>query len=77
MLVLTRKVNQSLIIGNDIEIKVLEIRKDGVRLGIIAPQNVGVFRQEVYEEIQRENIASSMVDAQSIEQMSKIFKKPS
>jgi carbon storage regulator len=55
MLVLTRRANQSIIIGNDIIVTVLEIRGDQVRLGITAPRSVSVHREEVYAEIQREN----------------------
>ena len=55
MLVLTRRANQSIIIGNDIVVTVLEIRGDQVRLGITAPRSVSVHREEVYAEIQREH----------------------
>lgn len=54
MLVLTRRANQSIIIGTDIIVTVLEIRGDQVRLGITAPRNVSVHREEVFVEIQRE-----------------------
>ena len=59
MLVLTRKVHQSIIIGDDIEVVVLEVRGEQVRLGINAPKNVAVHRQEIYEQIQHENVAAS------------------
>ena len=55
MLVLSRKKNESIVINNDITITVVEIRGDKVRLGIVAPKDVPVHRQEVYEAIQREN----------------------
>lgn len=55
MLVLTRRANQSIVIGNDVVITVLEVRGDQVRLGIRAPREVTVHREEVYAEIQREN----------------------
>lgn len=55
MLVLSRKRDESIIIGDDIVITVVDIRGDKVRLGIDAPQDVPVHRQEVYEAIQREN----------------------
>ena len=54
MLVLNRKKEESIIIGNDIKITVLEIRGDNVRIGIEAPRDVSVRRQEVYEAILRE-----------------------
>ena len=55
MLVLTRKLNQSIKIGEDIEITVVEFRGDQVRLGIAAPRTVTVHRQEVWEQVQLEN----------------------
>jgi carbon storage regulator len=54
MLVLTRKSNQSIMIGDDIEITVLSVMGEKVRIGIQAPRDVPVFRDEVYAEIQRE-----------------------
>lgn len=51
MLVLSRKKNESIVINNDITITVVEIRGDKVRLGIVAPINVPVHRQEVFEAI--------------------------
>jgi len=51
MLVLSRKKNESIIINNDITVTVVEIRGDKVRLGIVAPKEVPVHRQEVYEQI--------------------------
>lgn len=65
MLVLTRKKEESIMIGSDIEVRVLEIHKDHIKLGFSAPQNVPIFRKEVFIEIQKENrlAASSEVDA--------------
>lgn len=51
MLVLSRKKNESIIINNDIVVTVVEIRGDKVRLGIVAPKNVSVHREEVYQAI--------------------------
>lgn len=55
MLVLTRKENESIMIGNDIEVKVLDLRDNQVKLGIVAPREIAVHRQEVYQAIQEEN----------------------
>jgi len=55
MLVLTRKSNQSIMIGDDIEVLVLSVMGDKVRIGIQAPQEVPVFRTEIYEEIHRKD----------------------
>ena len=54
MLVLTRKINEKIIIGHSITLTVIEIRHGKVRLGIEAPKDIPVHRQEVYEAIQRE-----------------------
>jgi carbon storage regulator len=54
MLVLTRKSNQSIMIGDDIEVSVLSIMGEKVRIGIQAPRDIPVFRKEVYLEIQQE-----------------------
>jgi carbon storage regulator len=58
MLVLTRKSNQSIMIGDDIEVSVLAIIGEKVRVGIQAPRDVPVFRKEVYLEIQDERRAA-------------------
>ena len=55
MLALTRKKGESLVINNNIEITVLEIRGDQVKIGISAPKEVPVYRKEVYLQIQNEN----------------------
>jgi carbon storage regulator len=67
MLVLTRKSNQSIMIGDDIEVSVLSIMGEKVRIGIQAPRDVPVFRREVYLEIQQErrNLADGDGDARS------------
>jgi carbon storage regulator len=62
MLVLTRKSNQSIMIGDDIEVSVLAIMGEKVRIGIQAPRDVPVFRKEVYLEIKEER-ASEAKDA--------------
>ena len=59
MLVLTRKSNQSIMIGDDIEVSVLAIIGEKVRIGIQAPRDIPVFRKEVYLEIQQEQVGSA------------------
>ena len=59
MLVLTRKSNQSIMIGDDIEVSVLAIMGEKVRIGIQAPRDIPVFRKEVYLEIQDERMAAA------------------
>jgi carbon storage regulator len=58
MLVLTRKTNQSIMIGDDVEVSVLAVSKDKIRLGITAPRDVPVFRKEVYLSIKAEELGN-------------------
>ena len=55
MLVLTRKENESIMIGDDIEVKLLDLKENQVKIGIVAPRSVSVHRREVYLVIQAEN----------------------
>jgi len=55
MLILTRKSDESIIIGNNIEIKVLKVQGNQVHLGIEAPRELSIYRQEIYEQIRAEN----------------------
>ena len=59
MLVLSRKINQSIVIGDNIEIMLVDIRGDQIKLGINAPKSVKIFRKEVYEEVKSENLEAS------------------
>ena len=61
MLVLTRKEDESIMIGDDIEVKVLDVKEHQVKLGIDAPRSVVVHRREVYLAIQAENAAAASV----------------
>ncbi|MEY8333010.1 carbon storage regulator CsrA [Lachnospiraceae bacterium 47-T17] len=62
MLALTRKKGESLVLNNNIEVTLLEIRGDQVKLGIKAPKQVPVYRKEVYLQIQKENEAAASVE---------------
>ncbi len=59
MLALSRKKNEAIIVNNNIEITVLEIRGDQVKIGIAAPKEVPIYRKEVYLQIQQENKAAT------------------
>jgi carbon storage regulator len=61
MLVLTRKLNEAIQIGDDIEIKVLAIEGDQIKLGIAAPKSVEIYRKEIYVDIQRQNSEAANV----------------
>lgn len=61
MLVLSRKKGQSIMIGNDIEISIIDIQGEQIRLGINAPKNVAIHRKEVFEEIIKENKEAATV----------------
>ncbi|MBY9077607.1 carbon storage regulator CsrA [Paenibacillus sp. HN-1] len=58
MLVLRRKIGESVIIGNDIQVQILGIEGDQIKLGFVAPKDVQVLRQELYQEIVAENMAA-------------------
>ena len=59
MLILSRKINEKIMIGDDISVSIIDIRGDQVRLGVDAPKSVKVFRQEVFDAIKAENKAAA------------------
>ncbi len=71
MLALARKTNESIIIDNDIEVTVLDIKSDQVKIGIRAPKSIPVYRKEIYLQIQEANKAAAMenMDAESIKRL--------
>jgi len=71
MLILARKVNESINIGDQVEISVVDIRGDQVKIGIKAPREVKIYRHEVYEAIQQENraAAAASTDLPALESM--------
>ena len=75
MLVLTRKPNESIMIGNDIEITVLAIEGEQIKLGINAPENVEIHRKEVYLSIQEENNEATKTETNILEKINEYFKK--
>ena len=75
MLVLTRKSNESIMIGNDIEITVLAIEGEQIKLGINAPKNVDIHRKEVYRSIQEENNEATKTETNILEKINEYFKK--
>lgn len=73
MLALSRKKGEALMINNDIEITILEIKGEQVKIGISAPKEVPVYRKEVYIQIQEANKAAS--DITGVEQLANLLKK--
>lgn len=71
MLALSRKKNEAIIINNNIEITILEVKGDQVKIGISAPKEVPVYRKEVYLQIQEANKAAS--DAAGMEALQNLF----
>ncbi|HHT36126.1 MAG: carbon storage regulator CsrA [Candidatus Wallacebacter cryptica] len=73
MLVLTRKINESIIIGDDIKIIVVDVRGDQVKLGIEAPKDVSVHREEIYADIQQENKRAVLSKHFNVDQLSQLL----
>ncbi|EON70432.1 carbon storage regulator CsrA [Lysinibacillus sphaericus] len=71
MLVLSRKKNESIMIGDHIEVKILSVDGDQVKLGIVAPKSVTVHRSEVFEAIQQQNKEALNVTSNFLEQLKK------
>ena len=72
MLALARKISQSIMIGSDIEITLLEIKGDQVKIGINAPKSVPIYRKEIYMQIQDENKKASEGEI-DVEVLNKLF----
>ncbi|MFL0505715.1 carbon storage regulator CsrA [Ureibacillus sp. 179-F W5.1 NHS] len=71
MLVLSRKKNESIMIGDHIEVKILSVDGDQVKLGIVAPRNVKVHRSEVFQAIQEQNKEALNTNVNILEQLKK------
>jgi len=74
MLILTRKIGQSLIIGDDLEVKVVSIDGENIKIGISAPKNVSVVRKELLE-VKDENKKAALIDKSSLKKLEKLIKK--
>jgi len=71
MLVLSRKTNQSIMIGDDIEIMIVDIKQDQVKIGIVAPTSIKVYRKEIYDEIKDANIQAQKISPESLKNLLK------
>jgi carbon storage regulator len=67
VLVLSRRKDETIVIGDDVRVTIVDVRGDTVRLGITAPKSIPVYRQEIYEAIQRENIEAAQARAESLD----------
>jgi carbon storage regulator len=72
---LTRKIGEGLFIGDDIRITILEVRGKQIRLGIEAPANVVVLREEIYRRIQEENLQAAEARGVDVTQLAKLWKR--
>ena len=77
MLILTRKLGERITIGDDIVITLLEIKGAQIKLGIEAPQNISIHRQEIYEKIWAENMESSHVNESDLSRAASLYSKVS
>ena len=75
MLVLTRKPNESIVIGDNIEITILEVRGDQVKVGVSAPTQIPVHRLEIYQEIRAENRLAESAPLSRIAALRSMLKK--
>lgn len=75
MLVLTRRLGEAINIGEDITITIVDIDGKQVKLGVIAPRDVEIFREEVYDRIKEENIRAAETSSDELKKAAQIFKK--
>ena len=74
MLALTRKKGESIIIGNDVEVVLLGINGEQVKLGVIAPKSIPVYRKEIHLQIKEENVAAQNVNAENLKDLADAVK---
>ncbi|MBD3316454.1 MAG: carbon storage regulator CsrA [Chitinivibrionales bacterium] len=74
MLVLTRKIGESIRIGDDVIVKIVDLDNRQVKIGIQAPRSVAVNREEVYERIQKENLAASTSKDQAVKNIADVLR---
>ena len=75
MLILTRKLGEMIRVGDDVTVRVLEVRGNQVRLGVEAPAAVRIYREEVYRAIRRENEEAALVGPSSLDEATAAWQK--
>jgi len=75
MLVLTRRSGESIILADEITVTVIEVKGNSVRLGIVAPHEVRIYRKEIYDRIREENILASRTDPGELERINEVLRK--
>jgi len=75
LLILTRKIGEGIILGDDIRISIMEIRGKQIRIGIEAPSDVVVLREEIYQRIQEENLRAAGVRDVDLKEIANIWKQ--
>ena len=75
LLILTRKSGEGLFIGDDIRIRILEIRGKQIRLGIEAPNNIIVLREEIYQRIQEENLQAAGAQDKDVTEIAQLWRQ--
>ena len=73
MLALSRKPGESVVIGNNIEITILEVKGEQIKVGIKAPKDIAIYRKELFEQIQNSNREASAINEQTLKNLNKIF----
>ena len=77
MLILTRKLGESIAIGDSIKVTLLEVQGKQVKIGVLAPQDIPIHRQEVYEKIQLENLRASVASENDLSALASILENSS
>ena len=76
MLILSRKINESIVVGEVIEVKILEVAGERVKIGISAPRDVSIVRRELLDQVQAENVAAAGQEASQISDLARQLRRP-